>query len=438
MIKNSEFNLVKKIDGNAILVAQYFPPLNVIASNRALRMARVLLECFEFVYVITLPTDKLTENYIDEEFGKDVLCNPRLRIIYIAQILDGYGIATLPKYTHRFVGALLNRVLCSPGIDWVQSVAKVLLHVGDANPISIVVSTGGPFIPFLAVTKFCSDRNIPCILDYRDLWSQNPRAPYAQIFRYFVQRKIEYKVNSCASVITTVSDGCSNSILLGQPELNVRTLLNTPDEYYLIWFNQQSVESIKSKFKPSYLNIVLTGTVYQECTCKILLNAMKMLPLELSERIKFSYFGSSSNLIEIEFNEAGFHNNFTNFGYVNKSEAITAVRSADILLSLVYDKEINLETNSVLGIMTTKVFDYFLSGKPIINIGPSNADICILASNCGYTEFHNFDYTEINQLAVYLSSILRNLNVLRESISVAKLPDFANLFKEIITDVIAA
>lgn len=422
--------------GDAILVAQYFPPFNVIASHRALRIARVLLDNFENVHVLTLPTISLSEQYVDNEFGKEELSNPRLRIQCVSQLLDGYGIATKSKLVHRLFGALLTRVLCSPGSDWALSVSRILKRIDNIEPIRLIVSTGGPFVPFWPVTSFGIKAEVPCILDYRDLWSQNPRAPYFPLFRYLVQRTIERWVNSHCSVITTVSDGCRRSILAEQPQLTVRTLLNTPDESYSTWFHKQPTAAVAHNFDASYLNIVLTGTVYPECTCKLLVNALKLLPETLRTRVRLNYFGASAKLIEVDFNEAALNENFLNYGYVIKREAVAAVKCADILLSLVFDKGDSKDSNAVLGLMTTKVFDYFLSGKPIINIGPPSTDLCLLAEECGYSEFHNFSFKQTNQLAEFLATALYDLDEFRQRVSLAKLPDFANTFTHILKDVL--
>jgi hypothetical protein len=420
---------------DAILVAQYFPPFNTIASQRALRMARVLLDNFKCVYVVTLPTVDLSEKYIDRNFGKEELSNPRLRIISIPQLLDGYGIAAKPKLTHRIIGAILTRVFCSHGSDWALALSLILKRISGGDSLRLIVSTGGPFVPFWSVTNFAIKANIPCILDYRDLWSQNPRAPYLWIFRYIIKITIERWVNSRCNVITTVSEGCRLSLQAERPNLKIRTLLNTPDESYRIWFEKQPIELLSKSFDPCCLNIVLTGTVYDECTCKVLVKAMALLPTDKRKRVRLNYFGASANIIKSDFINAAMNDNFLDFGYVKKSEAVSAVKGADVLLSLVFDKGENQDSSAVLGLMTTKVFDYFLSGKPILNIGPESADVCRLAQECGYSEFHNFNFNQTRQLADFMEAALGDLDIFRQRFASARLPDFAKTFNNILNNV---
>jgi hypothetical protein len=381
-----------------------------------------------------LPTKDFAEQYIDNDFGKEELSNARLRILYVSQLLNGYGIGSKSKLVHRFLGALLTRVLCSPGLDWALPVSRILKRIGNKENIRLIVSTGGPFIPFWPVIRFGIKAEVPCILDYRDLWSKNPRAPYYLLFRHLVRHTLERWVNSHSSVITTVSNGCRKSILAEQPLLKVRTLLNTPDELYSAWFYKQP--KLDHDFDTSYLNIVLTGSVYAECTGKILVDALKSLPPTLRTRVRLNYFGASAKLIDFDFYEASLNENFIDYGYVNKSSAVAAVKSADILLSLVFDKEASQDSSAVLGLMTTKVFDYFLSGKPIINIGPPSADLCLFAEECGYSEFHNFNFNQTTQLAEFLATALSDLDKFRQRVSLAKLPDFSNTFTHILKDVL--
>jgi hypothetical protein len=212
--------------------------------------------------------------------------------------------------------------------------------------------------------------------------------------------------------------------------------MNTPDELYTRWFQQQDTLAVDKSFDPLCLNIVLTGTIYMECTCKILIIALKLMPPVLRSRVRIHYFGASAKLIEGDFNDAGLREYFLDYGYVSKSVAIAAVKSADVLLSLVYDKENSRDSSAVLGLMTTKVFDYLLSGKPIINIGPLLSDVCILARESDYSEFHNFDLNQTNELSQFMATALCDLDKFRQRVSFAKLPDFSINFTQIIKDVL--
>ncbi len=423
-----------RINGDAVLVAQYFPPFNWIASQRALRMARALLARYDQVHVVTVPIGNLRPEAIDSELGRAELSDPRLNVIRTPPLFIGYGTAVKSRVMHRFFGALLTRLLCSQGGDWVRPVGRELRRIAASRPVKVVISTGGPFAPFFAVIRFARAHGIPCILDYRDLWTQNPRGQYPAAFRFIIGKTLERFVNKNATAITTVSNGCRESLRVSLPQSNVKVLLNTPDGSYVEWFRARTIAA-RSSFDSSKFNIVLTGTVYSECTCRLLISAILQLPAELRPQVKLHYYGPSGELVAGEFNAAKLSENCTNYGLVAKDDAVAAVVTADALLSLVFDSSRGELTSAVLGVMTTKVFDYFLSGKPIINVSPPEADVCQLARQIGYREFHSFGPSEESELARFITGALQDMHAFRRRMSTVQLPDFAGTFEKILADV---
>lgn len=419
---------------DAVFISQYFPPFSAVASQRALRIARVLLSNFDHVYVVTLPTYNLPGEYIDPEYARDILSNPRLRVVRVPPQLAGYGFVKEPRSAHRLLGAMMTRMLCSSGSDWLIPLSKALKSIHEKANLRLVITTGGPFIPFWVVTNFAKKAKVPCIVDYRDLWSGNPRAPYPSLFRLLVKYTVERYVNGRCTVITTVSEGCRRSLISDGTRCVVKTLLNTPDSSYLAWFSDQAESFTRSKFDSVCLNIVLTGTVYRECTCRLLVEAVSRLPPAAQHKIKLHYFGPSSELVKRDFLKMKSLSNLIDHGLVSKGDAITAVKSADILLSLVCDRK-NCEDVAMSGVMTTKVFDYFLSGKPVLNIGPCNGDLNGFAREVGYVEFHSFSYSEVSWLSKFLFDAVLDLAKFRRRRSRVVMPDFGQAFQQILDDV---
>ena len=417
--------------GTAILVSQYFPPFNIIASQRAMRMAATLLNNFECVYVVTLPTLDLPEGLLDLDFGKELLTDPRLKLVTVSPILTGYGFVKETNLLHRLIGGFLTRLLCGPGVDWIPSLKKALLNIIKQNNVKLIISTGQPFVPFYTVTKLAARNCIPCVIDYRDLWSQNPQSPYPGFARSIVRHTIEKYVNNLATVVTTVSEGCAKSILEVQPTAKVEVLLNLPDKSYREKFSNSTICSIGTEFDQNKLNIVLAGSVYEECTCRLLVQALKAMPKDWRDRVIVHYYGLTSKIVVNDFRTQNMLNNLIDHGIVNKSKAIQVVKKADLLLSLVFDRPLN-QQNPVNGIMTTKVFDYFLSGKPIISIGPRGADLNLFAEKFGYTEFHSFESFQVHELAEFLINALQDLANFRKRHVCIEMPDFSESLSLII------
>lgn len=419
---------------SALLVTYYFPPVNVIASQRTLRMARVLLEKYANVYVLRLPPEDLDPKILDSEYGRDVLDHPRLVLLDGRPLLDKRGHNVSPSIIHRIFGAVLTRLFCDPVVDWVPAVLRALRYIPETVNLGMVVASGPPFVPLAVVVQWASRRSIPIVLDYRDLWTKNPVAPYPSVSRFMVNRLLERHVNRAATLLTTVSQGCREMLLRDTPEASIEVLLNVPDANYREYF-----QGVLRNFgerprggKKQRFQIVFTGQVYATCTFAPLLKAMRGLPTSMRERIEVHYYGGCSVMVLREFEQYEFGHYLSDFGMVSKEESIEAILGADLLLSLVYTE--NKSSNpSVSGMMTTKVFDYLLSGNPILSIGPVDAEINLFAESIGHSNFHSFCADESAELTTFLiKAIAGEVSGKRSSITV-ELPDFSSNFEHILS-----
>ena len=170
-------------DECGILVAQYFLPLNIVAAQRALRIARAMLERYPRVHLVTGDYESLPPHLLDRQFGQDVLDDPRIVHERVAPMLTGYGYTASPSRAQRLVGGVATRLLCGPGVDWRPALRQALQRIPSGDHVRIAVATGPPFISFGTVAGWAGRRRIPLLLDYRDLWTSNPHARYPGLAR---------------------------------------------------------------------------------------------------------------------------------------------------------------------------------------------------------------------------------------------------------------
>ena len=196
------------LSGSAVVVAQHFLPLNVVAAQRALRMVRTLLGRFERVYAMYGDTSIADPALLDHDYGSDVLSDSRLVRIAVRPILTRYGYVSATSRIQRLFGGVATRLLCGPGLDWMRPLHRALSDIPQADEIRLVLATGPPFITFRAAIRFAAARRAPAILDYRDLWTSNPHGRYPAVARSLVNQWIERPLNRAAAIVTTVSQGC--------------------------------------------------------------------------------------------------------------------------------------------------------------------------------------------------------------------------------------
>ena len=183
---------------------------------------------------------------------------------------------------------------------------------------------------------------------------------------------LERPVNGRAAVLTTVSDGCRQMLENTTRHRPVQVVYNSPDVRYVEHFRR--LASGRPAPASRALRIIYAGQVYPKCTFVPLLKAIKALPAEASAGIEVHYYGGSSPLVRAEFEQFQLSPLLTDHGNVSKDESIRAIVGADLLLSLIHTDRVSKDP-AVTGLMTTKVYDYLLSGNPILNIGPENAEV---------------------------------------------------------------
>ena len=389
----------KRTAGCAVLIAQQFLPLNVVASQRALRMARTLLDRFERVYVFAGDTAAMAPELLDRNYGRDVIEDPRVVTVAIQPLLKHYGYGVRNSPLQKLIGGIATRLLCGPGVDWVRPLRKAFARIPDDDPVRVVVATGPPFIPFRTALRFAAARRAPAILDYRDLWTRNPHGHYPAVARALVFRWLERPADRDATLITTVSDGCRSSLVANGPAVPVRVLYNSPDQIYLDHYRRVVGDWHDRRFSPSErarrcVRLVFTGQIYpRSCTFAPVLKALAAMPRTLADQIEVHYYGDASLEARSEFGQHGCSRMLTDHGKVSKDDSLRAMLDADLLLSLIHTDRISSDP-AVTGHMSTKIYDYFLSGNPILNIGPVNADVNRLAADIGYPGFYSLPADE--------------------------------------------
>jgi hypothetical protein len=383
--------IAQRLSGCAVLVAQHFLPLNVVSAQRALRMVRTLLGRFERVYVMYGDTAIADPALLDHDYGSDVLTDPRLVRIAVRPVLTRYGYVPVTSRVQRLVGGVATRLLCSPGLDWMWPLHRALSDIPQAEEIRLVLATGPPFITFRSATRFAVARRAPLILDYRDLWTSNPHGRYPAVARSLVNQWIERPLNRAAAIVTTVSQGCRTWLVDNGGNARVRVLYNSPDPAYLDQYRnvvadwrQRRVE-VADRARQRF-RIVFTGHVHPTCTFVPVLKALTALPAAIRDRLEVHYYGDSSIVARTEFQQIDLSNLLTDHGAVSKDESLRAMLDADLLLSLIHTDRVSSDP-AVTGHMSTKIYDYFLSGVPILNIGPVNAEVNQLAAEIGYRAF---------------------------------------------------
>lgn len=400
-------------------VSRAYPPINAVGVERALKFVR----SFQFrgfavrVFtiaddgddrhrVITYSNSSKTESVTRVDYFRCGQSSKKTLIDYIKPIL-------IPLCW------LLDYLLSDSGWTWSLQLRKELYKSANNFGLpDIIIASGSPFFSFLVVSKFANKNKIPYILDYRDLWSNNPHSTsFLKKCFNILPRIIENYVNASAYSIVTVSRHCAEAI---PSKKDIDVIYNYPDQTYVKHIKSISEDS-QLKEKDDIFKIVYTGTLYQGRDLELIAKALQSLPDAYRRRIKFHYCGNSGVLAERSFRRNHVKDLFVCHGKLPKKDALQVVHNADLCVSLIHNEKIS-PNSGVRGIMSTKIFDYLILDKQVLNISPKDNELTFWLDKYKFRNVFTISGQDVAGIATFLMLRINMRDVDYASISTFSYP----------------
>lgn len=383
-----------------LFLACYFPPVQTIGAVRTGNMARYLARLGWEVTVVT-PRSSLWRNADDSE-----KISIELSAEGIHRILTGHRWRCLVPNHLRCWGENVGRVgggICRMiarrlGIDmhigWIKEAERACSHLSSKD-VDVIVASGSPFVTF-RLAKSLSDRlSRPYVLDYRDPWTLNrfvdhPPRPKA------VQEETSL-LESCAAVtIASPSWGEDLDQRYGVGE-KVHAVTNgyAPDEMAAV-----------KPYEFGHCAIVYTGTFYYpKIIISPFLAALKCLKESLNDtnnKWYFHYYGVQEDYVRQQAANYGLDDRIVLHGRVPRSEALSAVKGANLALviSSIYE-QCPLKDR---GIIPAKIFEAIGLGTPVLLISPFGSDVRALMAPTGLVK--SFTGAEIQGMVSFLKDVV--------------------------------
>lgn len=354
-----------------ILIVTYnWPPRNAIGTHRPYTWARYWRGVGAQVTVLTA-----RKRIFDEPLD---LLLPELEGVRVVEVPYGGGdlkVARRLFLDTSILGYLrrIKRVLqksTSMTVDLRQGWFKAAFPlVADlAVNHDFVVSTFGPAASHLIANAV--KRANPAVFwvaDYRDLWSQDPQSNLPQATLKKMRLIEEASVGKNADLVTAVSE----DMILRLSEFFKGNTLLVPNGFDVQEAELNRVLSAPFRESVRPIQIVHTGTITAGHRDPLplleaiadMVSSHKLVPGE----VFLDFYGRSVNPIRELQKNPKFKPFLRVFGHVAREVALKAQRDADLLLLLESD-----EAGS-RGVITGKIFEYIVSGRPIICVGSDPA-----------------------------------------------------------------
>jgi hypothetical protein len=389
----------KRMNKKKVLILTYYwPPAGGPGVQRWLKFVKYLPE-FDIepiVFVPENPNYPLVDESLASEVSEDItVINHRINEPYRwAGFLSksssktiSKGIISDEKEQSFIEKAMLfvrgNFFIPDARIGWVKPSVSFLLDYIQKEHIETIITTGPPHSVHLIGFKLKEKLNIKWLADFRDPWTT---IGYHKQLKLTSASKAKHKLlerqvlNNADQVVVTSS----------VTKKEFQSITNKPIEVITNGYDDADSIDFKmdSKFSLSHIGSLLSKR-NPEVLWRVLKDLMEE-QTEFSNDFQLNFVGSVSDHVLKSIKSNNLSNCVNEVGYVSHNEAIVFQKKSQILLLIEIDSE---DTRSII---PGKLFEYMVSNRPILAIGPESSDVekIIKETNTG----HYFNYSDYDSL----------------------------------------
>jgi glycosyltransferase involved in cell wall biosynthesis len=221
--------------------------------------------------------------------------------------------------------------------------------------------------------------NVKWFADFRDPWTTIGYHKSLRLSNDAAKKhkKLEHQVLNTADTIIVTSNTTKTEF---------QAITNKPIEVITNGYDTENVvkQALDAKFSLAHI-----GSFLSERNPNILWECLVELITEITDfesHLEIKLIGAVSPEVLETIAQFGLNPYLKTLGYVSHSEAIAQQRKSQVLLLI----EINSQDTK--SIIPGKLFEYMVSGRPIIAIGPQGSDFAEIIYNTNTGVF--FDYSE--------------------------------------------
>lgn len=387
-----------------LIITYYWPPAGGPGVQRWLKFAKYLpdFDIQPIVYVPENPTYPIIDTDLEHEVSEKV-------IVLKNKIIEPYGIAAIfsKKNTKGISSGIIpnqkkqttlqklmlwvrgNLFIPDARVFWVKPSVKYLKKYIQENAIDTIITSGPPHSLHLIGLQLKKDLKVNWLADFRDPWTTIGYHSALKLSGYADKKHkaLESEVLNTADTIIVTSKTTKTEF---------ERLTSKPIE---VITNGYDVEKITKQPLDEKFTLAHIGSFLSDRNPKILWESISELTNENSEFAKsfeLKLIGKVSQEVLDTIAQYGLNTYLNNLGYVSHQEAVEHQRKSQVLLLIEIDSE---ETRSII---PGKVFEYMVSERPIVAIGPKDSDFAEMITSTNTGNF--FMYNEKERLKATILS----------------------------------
>ena len=274
-------------------------------------------------------------------------------------------------------------------VYWKKPSVVFLEKYIQENDIHTIVTSGPPHSLHLIGLELKQKLAINWLADFRDPWTTIGYHKSLKLSSFAAKKhkKLESQVLNTADTIIVTSK---------TTKVEFEALTNKPIEVITNGFDVELVapQTLDTKFSLAHI-----GSFLSDRNPEILWQTLVELIAEIESfksHLELKLIGAVSQEVLETIEKFGLNQYLNNLGYVSHQEAIEHQKKSQVLLLIEIDSE---DTKSII---PGKLFEYMVSNRPIVAIGPKDSDFAEIITTTNTGVF--FEYSEKEKLKKVLTS----------------------------------
>lgn len=396
-----------------LIITYYWPPSGGGGVQRWVKFVKYLCE-FGWEPVIFTPENPEMPAF-DNSLLKDIPTNIQVIKNRIWEPYQIYKQFTGRKKTDKIQTAFLSEKKSAVGLleklsiwirgnlfvpdarkFWIKPSVKKLVKILKENPTDAIVTTGPPHSAHMIGLSIKHKLGIPWLADFRDPWTNIDFYKDLMLTKRTdrIHHKLEKQVLGEADKVTVISKGMASEF----NDIVSREYAVIPNGYDA----EDVIGVVGTKKAGDKFSLAHIGSLTKT---RNPLNLWKALEQLVGEDAGFASDLAIHNIGKIDVSVVDslqsmeLDKYLVQTGYLPHDKVIVEQQNASLLLLL-----INNSPNAKL-ILTGKIFEYLVSGTPIICIGPLDGDAAqvIKETSCG----SSYDFNDIANLKADIQNYYR-------------------------------
>lgn len=345
---------------NVLIIAYYFPPMGLSGVQRTVKFVKYLPDFGWKPFVLTTGSSRYFA--FDESLLNDFKDKPVeiFRTNTKKSQKNDHKIQNFPNYTIQKIGRVLTQAIYQPDrfIKWKKSAIELGEKIIKENKIDAIFATAPPFTDFLVALELAEKYDIPFIMDYRDVWVDNPFHYYVTPLHKSYSIKLEENLLKKTSKAIVTNRFAKEIILRRYKFISHDDIAIIPHGY-----DPDDFKEIEFNHNPNFFTITHSGLFQDDRNPKYFLKAvsqfLKNNPSAI-DKLRLRFIGLMRKSHQKLLKKYNLQKITTLTGNLSHRESIKNLLESDLLWLVVND----------IYRSPGKLFEYFGAEKPILICAP--------------------------------------------------------------------